>query len=167
MTDGELDQVGGEIAQIGDLLEPEAGGQPEGEIPEVKTKAWSQRIPKAVAKITSVGLPNGEKKEYQEDYIEFSEGLCELFDVDENLPLVLKKLALGKAMSPEMSVVCFGLCMVGLSISLREDWQDKIATKIGKKKPKPKKTKKEEESAEEVFGIDLMHPTEEKEELNG
>ncbi len=138
--DDKISRIGEpKIAIVGDILEAEP---PIEEIieeqptePKKITVIHSDRLIEGLAKITSHGLEGDQKKKYQKDYSEIADAVCIMFNIDNVISTLLEKIKM-RDIAPEHALLGFGVCMVLLAVTLRDDWQEKILEKIVKKEAK-------------------------------
>ena len=148
------------IVNIGDLLgTTESGeGEDQGEtletepsdrsfVPEQQQqpkKSWNERISKMISRVTAVGLAEPKKQEYITDTEEVMNIMCEFFDAEANLPLVIKEIKTGE-LTPKETMMYLGICMIAYLLLVRINLLEKISEKLKlkeKKKNKGDETKK-------------------------
>ena len=135
------------VVNIGDLLgttesgEEEVGGEtqetepsdrsfePEQQQQQQPQKSWNERIPRMFSRVTAVGLPDQKKEEYIGDTEEVVAIMCEFFDAEHNLPLLLQELGSGE-LTPKQSVMYLGICMIGYLAVARMGLLEKIGEKL-------------------------------------
>ena len=130
----EKEEIKKRVVNIGDLLQTEENDeaeyqQEEQEEQEQPQKSWNERIPRMFSRVTAVGLPNPRKEEYINDTEEIVGVMCEFFDADRNLPLLLQEIGSGE-LTPRQSMMFLGICMIGYLLVARMGLLEKIDEKL-------------------------------------
>ena len=132
------------VVNIGDLLGTAESGEGEDRSEPLETdpldrsfepeqqqpkKSWNERIPRMFSRVTAVGLPDQKKEEYIGDTEEVVAIMCEFFDAEHNLPLLLQELGSGE-LTPKQSIMYLGICMIGYLAVARMGLLEKIGEKL-------------------------------------
>ena len=135
----EKEKIKKRIVNIGDFLQESEKNNLEDNNESFKTeeqeeqkdqkKSWNERISRVFSRATAVGLKDQRKEEYITDTEEVTLILCEFFDADYNLPLLIREVKSGE-LTPKESIIYLGICMIGYLLIVRMGLIEKIGEKL-------------------------------------
>lgn len=142
------------IVNIGDLLETTKSGEGEDQGETFETdpsdrsfetehqqqqpkKSWNERISRMFSRVSAVGLAEPKKQEYITETEEVMNIMCEFFDAEANLPLVIKEIKAGE-LTPKEAMMYLGFCMIAYLLMIRINLLEKISEKLKLKDKKDK-----------------------------